>query len=464
MKSIPTLAVAATMLLAVACSQSPSTDQAAADSTAAPGTSEPVAQPVTIVTWKEIGVRETPSERGKYLTSVYLGEHLQATGDTASEKSGSKRNHYHKVTLSDGKTGWVRDEFIAIDVYPAVIIHDAQIMKRPDAATVTDKRFMTGDFVVVKKREGQFIEVTGKIFQDKWYTTGFVRSDNLSYADIEIQYATLRLRYYEETKENIKSALLAQMEDQTVFGNSLMYAADHPEEGEGEEDPGYGIPPVDLAPPTDGLVGYYPLNSVEALDASGLGNDGTKHGDVGIDYDMAGFTEGAMSFNGESYVSIPATGDKVTLPFTVVAYFKLADTDLKDQCVVSRGRSRDGTGFNFGYTVTDAGAPTAYLGVVGTRPMGPSVQVTFEVGDWIYLAGTFNEKEAKLYINGKEVDSITIPEEEAGIIAANLANSNEPLEIGRELATLNRYFRGSIDNVAVWNRVLSAEEIAAMAR
>jgi hypothetical protein len=470
MKHTSTFSLAVVILLAAACSQKATEETSDADSTVT-SAAEPVAQPVTIVTWNEVSVRETPQEKGKYVTSIYLGEHITATGDTASEKSGSKRNHYHKITLSDGKTGWVRDEFIAIDVYPGVIMEESQIMKRPDAATIIGKKFLAGDLVSVKNRDGQFIEVTGRIAGDKWYSTGYVRSSSISYADIEIGYATMKRRANEETREELAAALLKQAYDRSLFGASALYVMDYGEEGvsaeeEEEEFTGDGQDPLDakmqLYPPEEGLIAHYSFDNFDSNDQSGRGNHATKYGDIQTDGDKSDGFNSSLTFDGNSYLSVNQPNDRVTVPFTVVAYFKLADPNLRDQCIVARGRSIDGTGFNFGYSVNDEGTPFVYLGMVGAMPVGVMKTVSIEAGEWIFLAASFDGKVAKIYVNGGAPGTETIPEGEAQIVIENLVDSKMALEIGRELGLPGRYFNGSIDNVALWNRVLSPNEIAGM--
>src|SRR5690242_11196818 len=83
------------------CSQKATEAEATGDGTVSADTLK------TFVNWPEVGIHETPAEKGKYLTSVYMGEQLTVLGDTATEKSGDRTYHYHKVQLSDGKQGWV---------------------------------------------------------------------------------------------------------------------------------------------------------------------------------------------------------------------------------------------------------------------------------------------------------------------------------------------------------------------
>ncbi|MEJ0034273.1 MAG: hypothetical protein WDO15_29825 [Bacteroidota bacterium] len=117
--------------------------------------------------------------------------------------SGSKRIHYHKIKLSDGTVGWVHDEFVAIHVRPAVATQEEAVYKRPDMAAITEKTFKRGDFVVVRKVEGQFVEVTGKPIGDKWFTSGFIKEDNLSYYNDDVKYAaTMRRSSRRDQRKN----------------------------------------------------------------------------------------------------------------------------------------------------------------------------------------------------------------------------------------------------------------------
>jgi len=468
MKRISILATIVVAIIALSCTQQAS-DQATAspDSTAAQV--ETPAAPVTVVTWNEIGVRETPSEKGKYVTSIYLNEHVKLSGDTASEGSGSKRIHYHKVILTDGKSGWVRDEFIAIDVHPAAIIHSSQVYKRPDPATVTEKAFDFSDYVVVKRTEGNFIEVSGKILGDKWYTTGYILATDVYYDEIEVEYAALKRRVNEETKEKIQMALGHQLTDQSIFGASRLWSIDYGGEEEEEEpetqnpeEEVYNIPHLSITPVADGLIGFYPLDDENAEDKSGRGNNGEIFNAqaAGDKVQSAG---GAMRFSGSGYITINnKDGADIRPPFSVAAYFKLEDNTGNDECVVSRGRSSNGTGFNFGYTTKTDGTSVFYLGMIGTRPVGAEAVTNIQDGEWVYLAGTFDMKVAKLYVNGELVNTTPISDEEAQLIFENLSQSPQPLEIGRELETLDRYFSGSIDNVGIWNRALNDAEIRSM--
>ena len=66
---------------------------------------------------------------------------------------------------------------------------------------------------------------------------------------------------------------------------------------------------------------------------------------------------------------------------------------------------------------------------------------------------TFDSKKLRLYLNGKPVKSYALP------ISAAIAETGG-LIIGGHRGGTGRNFDGLIDDVAVWNRVLSKTEIA----
>lgn len=464
------LPVISFVFLVMSCSH-PTTDSSSTNDTTATAAVDTEAPPVNVIIWSEIGLRETPGEKGKYVTSAYIGEHFELTGDTATQVVSGKKHPYHKIKLSDGKTGWVRDEFLGINVYPAAIWSQSSVLKRPDYTTTTDKTFMQADFVVVKKKEGEFSEVTGKISGDTWFTTGYVETKNLTFEPLDVRFAALNQRASNEKKQELKDKLYAQLGDQNVFGESKLWDAIYNVEegsmGESyEEDPGYGIPHMQLDLPKEGLIAYYPLDNIAAEDASGNNRNGTVGNDVSWDYDKNGSAEGALAFTGtsSSYVTVSEwPGDPLQPPFTVMAFIKLSDIALRDQCAVSKGRSADGTGFNFGYTVKDNGQRIYYFGMIGAeRPIGVESSATAPADEWVFLAASFDMDKMKLYVNGRLAGTTMVSGNDAVVMSDNIVDSDQPLDIGRELQTLDRYFKGSIDHVALWNRALSDNEIASI--
>jgi len=74
-------------------------------------------------------------------------------------------------------------------------------------------------------------------------------------------------------------------------------------------------------------------------------------------------------------------------------------------------------------------------------------------GQWYHLLGVYNGSTSKLYLNGNLVASKSL--------SGNINESDEELLIGRYKYSGEYYFNGTIDEVHIYNRALSEEEIKA---
>ncbi len=74
-----------------------------------------------------------------------------------------------------------------------------------------------------------------------------------------------------------------------------------------------------------------------------------------------------------------------------------------------------------------------------------------DTGKFIHVAFTNDTKTGKIYIDGKEVAEGDVP----GKLNAN----DDPWRIGQDCDRLNYVFAGIIDEVRLWNRALSEDEI-----
>ena len=70
---------------------------------------------------------------------------------------------------------------------------------------------------------------------------------------------------------------------------------------------------------------------------------------------------------------------------------------------------------------------------------------------FIHIAFTNDTKKGKIYIDGKE--------EAEGDVPGKLAANDDPWRVGQDCERLNYVFAGIIDEVRLWNRALSEDEI-----
>lgn len=75
-------------------------------------------------------------------------------------------------------------------------------------------------------------------------------------------------------------------------------------------------------------------------------------------------------------------------------------------------------------------------------------------GEWYHVVGTYDGTTLRIYVNGVQEDSSNISQ-------GSLPSSGAPLSIGEYANQDNPYWAGSVDEVKIFNRVLSAREVAA---
>ncbi len=219
------------LLLAIAvysCGGSQSQSQSETSTTeAAPEEAAPK-EVEAVSIWDKISIRETPSDKGEYVTSLSLGEKLTYLG---VEETSTDDKVFLNVRLNDGTEGWVRSEFVAAEAEPAVLIEETNIYKRPDLLTKTDDKFFKMDIVAVTQVQDTWAEVKGRPTGEKWFKSGWVKADNISYNQIEIAMAKfaqpiLSEPFDEETPAKITEILSNQDLSSSVFTDLLKSALD----------------------------------------------------------------------------------------------------------------------------------------------------------------------------------------------------------------------------------------------
>jgi hypothetical protein len=216
------------------------------------------------------------------------------------------------------------------------------------------------------------------------------------------------------------------------------------------------IPTIPISNPN--LVGWWPLDEGSgsvAVDWSGHDNHGTL---VGEPKRVAGQDGDALEFDGtDDFVNIGlgAGGYFSTLNsgFTVAAWINRASAGTND-VIFGAGRNPEGTSAganNNGWKLSITSGDVITFTTLGVLDYTSSTGVP--IGQWIHVAATLNEDgtEAKIYLNGNLAETIS------GNSPANPANGLFAIGFG---ATWDlEFFDGMIDDVRVYNKILTAEEI-----
>jgi hypothetical protein len=199
-----------------------------------------------------------------------------------------------------------------------------------------------------------------------------------------------------------------------------------------------------------GMVGYWKLDDASgtsATDSSGNANTGTLTGSPTW---ISGKVGGGLSLNGTSqYVSV---NDETKLNPSVVSVsawaYRLTDVSTWPVIVHKEVYST-----SKGYVL----GPLGNGEPVGFRINGDNVYVPKEssssYNQWVHYVGIFDGNKMYLYKNG-------VLQETVDPAFTSISSSTQNLGIGLDLSGSSTYWNGSVDEVRIYNRALSADEVA----
>jgi hypothetical protein len=203
----------------------------------------------------------------------------------------------------------------------------------------------------------------------------------------------------------------------------------------------------------DSLVAYYPLNG-NTNDSSGNGNNGTS---TGVTY-VAGHLGLAAQFTKTSFDTV---SDNASFNFSNATGLTISTWIKRDSATTGYIIEKEGpSGLNDDeYTITVTSTDGQLLGGF----TGPSSQHTtissvakLALNTWynVILIWDKNNGKISFYING-------VLDQTVSSTVTSIQNTSIPLYIGNGY-TRNNGFKGSLDEVRIYKRVLSDIEIQAL--
>ena len=201
----------------------------------------------------------------------------------------------------------------------------------------------------------------------------------------------------------------------------------------------------------NGIVAYYPFCG-NANDQSGNGLNGVVNGAT-LTTDRFGNTNNAYNFNGNSDFIKVLDNDLLDLTqnLTLSAWIS-PNSVVNEQAIIGKGKIVSQTGYALLHNVLIPEKTGISIQNIPT-PVSESFinSSTLNLNSWYNLIGTYNGSELKLYLNGILVNSISTN-------LQLMPNSLTDLFIGCELSGF-RFFNGKIDDIGIWNRALTQQEI-----
>jgi trimeric autotransporter adhesin len=199
--------------------------------------------------------------------------------------------------------------------------------------------------------------------------------------------------------------------------------------------------------PTEGLVAYWPFNG-NANDESGNGNDLTVH-NAALTPDRKGYDDKAYSFDGSnSYIaannnSIGNFTDSVTICFWL---------NTNQPGSWSRIIGKDNYSW-WEFSLSDG----VYFSISFDNVHRWDTKILSQeqmLNSWNFLVVTVESYTQNAFINGIAVPQVSI--------SGNSVNNSQALTLGRSSYWNNAYFTGQLDDVRIYDRVLTESEISAL--
>lgn len=206
---------------------------------------------------------------------------------------------------------------------------------------------------------------------------------------------------------------------------------------------------VRLDIPRDGLVAFYSFTG-DASDESDNSNDGTVSGAT-LTADRYGNANSAFSFDGtDDYIEV---ADDATLDLTSAATISMwinvnsiTNASLFDKTFIS-GESAQGYRINLDFI-----SQRLNFGFDNNLHSSPSNSL--EVNKWEHVVVTFDGLNIDYYLNGALVSTSAINNQ------GDMTPNDMALLIGKN--SNDNLFDGAIDDVAIYNTALNADQIAAL--
>ena len=201
--------------------------------------------------------------------------------------------------------------------------------------------------------------------------------------------------------------------------------------------------------PTNGLVGWWPFNG-NANDESGNGNHGTVNGAT-LTSDRFGNTANSYDFSSCQYIDFGMTSiNFLSSNFTVSLWFNHVSPQNNGYLISKRFSDSWGNFWEMRpYDCTINQTNSNDLGVLNFNSL---------VGQWYNYILIRTGNKINLYVNG-------VLEDFAFTNNTLNMNNNSTIRVGAILAPINGLvgcYSGKLDDIAIWNRALSENEIKSL--
>jgi hypothetical protein len=200
--------------------------------------------------------------------------------------------------------------------------------------------------------------------------------------------------------------------------------------------------------PTNGLVGWWPFNS-NANDESGNGNNGTVNGAT-LTADRNGNANAAYSFDGVNDFIIASGSSQLSTNQKTISFWVNFNASSGVQEIICLG---DQTSTTWGCIASNGVMVLNYGRGCTNNPSQPlSINLTNANWHQLVFVSTGVAGTTSMYFDGQFVGS-------ANTASSVGSCSNANLYFGVDIFNSPEYFDGLLDDIGIWNRTLTQQEI-----
>lgn len=208
---------------------------------------------------------------------------------------------------------------------------------------------------------------------------------------------------------------------------------------------------VTLHEGSNGIISYWKFDDGTANDSMGR-NHGT---DMGTS-STTGKVGSARYFDGSTnaYISIgdKSDFDNLTTNFSIEYWFNGPDTNYTFyRPTVTKQWRNSGSDMTSGFALGYSNYSKDNVPFIINNKVLETPDFSIIGGNWYHVVATYDGNNMKIYLNGQERASTQY--------TTAMTPNNDPLEIGARSDSSSYRFLGTIDEVAIFNRALTPEEI-----
>lgn len=162
-----------------------------------------------------------------------------------------------------------------------------------------------------------------------------------------------------------------------------------------------------------------------------------------------------LSLQGSTYQDIPNNESLSLSNFSISTWFKTNTNYTEPGHIVNKGgmgTDEEGMNLNYGIWINENNAIAGGFEAESGDDFIVNSSKNYNDGNWHHSLLTFNGSSLLLYIDGKLVanqSSITEEPDNTG---------DQPLRIGANSLDENKFFKGDVDEIRVWDRALNESE------